>query len=153
MNPRQTVRRTIVLVALLVASIAVAASIPAPNGPSPARCRQKLCPNGQCVHQFLTRLQVECQDGDPHCDLDGACDGRCHVEICAVWQYLDGCPTLSAGPCYNASSSVLYDLAVGERTSVYDTGNLVLRYRIALKCKRAARKCNYVLPGDDIPDA
>jgi hypothetical protein len=153
MGPSQAVRRIIVLV-VLVASTALAASIPTPNGPSAARCRQKLCPNGKCVDQLLTRVRMECQDGDPHCDLDGACDGKCRVQICAVWFYLDGCPTVSAGPCYNGSMfDPIEEVAVGKQAGVYDTGNFVLRYRISLKCKRAARKCNYVLPGDDIPDA
>src|SRR5262245_28476120 len=108
--------------ALLVAAIFVvtaeAATVPTASGQSLARCRQKLCPNGKCVDTLVTRLRVDCQDGDPHCDLDGACDGHCHVQICAVWQYLDGCPTLSAGPCYNSSSEAEYDLSVGQRDIV-----------------------------------
>jgi hypothetical protein len=81
------------------------------------------------------------------CDADGHCDGVCHVEMCFVWQYLHGCPVVSAGSCFGYPGE-LHTLPVGMSEILVDTGNTLYRNHVSVKCVPASAQCKYNLPGD-----
>src|SRR5258706_14787850 len=82
--------------ALLLATVISLATLSAP-------ARAALLPGGgsprsDCYLEFqvngheLTARNVECTDGDPACDLDGACDGTCRFGVAVCLNQRD--PTL-----------------------------------------------------------
>jgi hypothetical protein len=126
----------------VLASIAVAGGIG-----SPQQCRQTLAaalgqdPSGK---QLLRTVNLFCQDGDPRCDRDGACDGKCTVAVCITrGHYIHGCPYLDAGFCPSGTGDE-ETLSVGQRQgegSLAD-GNYYLFTRFTVRCRRAAPHCN-----------
>ena len=68
------------LLVILVALASPAGAVLLPGGGSP---------RSDCYLEFdvqaraLTSRNAECTDGDPSCDLDGACDGSCRIGVAA----------------------------------------------------------------------
>jgi hypothetical protein len=69
---------------LPVAVLLLAMAVPAPCAFA-ARCRA------------IVRSPLHCTDGDPSCDLDGRCDGRCRIALCDTSSSNVPRPTFCAG--------------------------------------------------------
>lgn len=69
-----------VLLVILVALASPAGAVLLPGGGSPrSDCYLEL----DVQARALTSRSAECTDGDPSCDLDGACDGSCRIGVAA----------------------------------------------------------------------
>lgn len=110
---------------LLLAVVTLEASRASGGGPGPAPCPQPL----------TARIPKVCHDGDPRCDVDGACDGRCLVPICLAIP--DPCRLPSVSMCPTGRNPYAIEYVHAGETHLLQLGEAARRTNVllAVRCR------------------
>ncbi len=116
------------------------------HGPSPARC---LAAVERTHGNVIRKVVLPCRDGDPWCDDDQQCDGKCTVRYCLVGQFFKGCPVFDVGFC--PGDPAAFDTAVvpvGEEQQGEQLVTGPIGTTWSIRCLPSVADCNYTLPGN-----
>jgi hypothetical protein len=98
---------------------------------------------GQC--RTVTKAALDCLDGDPTCDLDGRCDGRCIVALCDTGTPDAPRPTFCAGTlAYSALANLVTGRSFTGRAGTCPRARRRVRCRAVAEgseCDRHVRRC------------